>query len=90
MANKTVLRGPVARDQAWVYGDAYPASGGGASVSRDLGRTYPVSRPAALTGADGSYITIPPPTYQEYSKAQVVNVKAVCKYPVAGDGVTDE
>ena len=31
-----------------------------------------------------------PPTFQEYSVNQVINVKSVRGLPVAGDGVTDE
>lgn len=41
--------------------------------------------------SDGSYyITDYPPTFQEYSADQVINVKGVADLPVYGDGSTDD
>lgn len=78
----TLLEGSVPK--TWVYGNAYLRGGPVAGV-HDSGTTYQTSRsPALLSG--GSYFTLTPPTYQEYSVNQVVNIKTVRGFPVHGDG----
>lgn len=47
-------------------------------------------RSAALTVDGNSYFTMKPPTYQEFSINQVVNVKTITDLPVQGDGTTDD
>jgi glucan 1,3-beta-glucosidase len=50
----------------------------------------PPSRPGVLTPGGTNYFTMKPPTYQEFSSDQVVNVKNVAGLPVRGDGTTDD
>ncbi|KAL1837495.1 hypothetical protein VTK73DRAFT_4676 [Phialemonium thermophilum] len=83
---KNVLTGPVRPGQVWIWGDVYgPADG-----ERAEGKFFSSKRPAGLVDASGSYPTVKPPTFQELDVRQVVNVKNVCGWPVAGDGVTDD
>lgn len=49
-----------------------------------------MSRPEVLINGTGFYHTIVQPTYAEFNVSQVVNVKDVTNYPVAGDGTTDD
>ena len=73
---------------AWVYGNAYTPDGP-PSGSHQTGTTYPTPRSPVLL-SNGKYVTIPPPTYQEYDVGQVINVKQVIDSPVQGDGATDD
>lgn len=57
---------------------------------RAEGKFYASSRAASLVDASGAYHTIKGPTFEEYGVSKVVNVKSVCGWKVAGDGVTDE
>ncbi|KUJ06906.1 pectin lyase-like protein [Mollisia scopiformis] len=83
---KTILTGSVPR--TWIYGNAY-LKGGPVMGVHDAGVTYQTFRsPLLLDGAD--FFTMAPPTYQEYSVHQVVNIKTVEGYPVYGDGQTDD
>jgi hypothetical protein len=78
------LKGSVPK--TWVYGNAY-LRGGPVTGVHDAGTTYQTSRsPTLLSGGD--YFTMAPPTYQEYSVDQIVNIKAVKGFPVHGDGQT--
>ena len=79
-----ILKGSVPK--TWVYGNAY-LRGGPVGGSHDAGTTYQTSRsPVLLSG--GKYFTMAPPTYQQYSLDQVVNIKTVKGFPVHGDGQT--
>jgi glucan 1,3-beta-glucosidase len=40
--------------------------------------------------SNGKYFTMPPPTFQQYSADQVINIKYVSGLPVYGDGATDD
>lgn len=72
--------------KTWVYGNAY-LRGGPVIGVHDAGTTYQTSRsPILLSG--GNYFTMAPPTYQQYSVDQVVNIKTVKGFPVHGDGQT--
>jgi glucan 1,3-beta-glucosidase len=80
----TILKGSV--PTTWVYGNAYLQGGPPAGV-HDPGTTYRTSRSPNLVQG-GGYFTMAPPTYQEYSVDQVVNIKTVKGFPVYGDGET--
>ncbi|KAM0487297.1 hypothetical protein ACHAPX_000568 [Trichoderma viride] len=82
---KNVLKGSVKPGQSWIWGNVYTSSG-----QRAQGKLFPATRPAALVDITGSYHVATPPTFQEYSVNQVINVKSVRGLPVAGDGVTDD
>lgn len=88
---KTVVAGTTALltgsvPNVWVYGNAYLQGGPVAGV-HDNGVTSDETRsPVLLSG--GKYFTMAPPTYQEYSVNQVVNIKDVKGFPVYGDGQT--
>lgn len=82
---KTILKGSVPK--TWVYGNAYLKKGPVQGV-HDYGVTYQTSRSPALLGSNGAYFVAAPPTYQEYSVKQVVNIKNVKGFPVYGDGQT--
>ena len=73
---------------AWVYGNAYIPNGP-SSGSHQSGTIYSTPRSPVLL-SNGKYLTIPPPTYQEYDVSQFINVKQVSDFPVQGDGVTDD
>jgi glucan 1,3-beta-glucosidase len=80
--NATLLTGSV--DGTWVYGNAYTQDGRVGGV-HDNGVTYDTSRsPLLLSGS--KYVTLAPPTYQEFAIHQVVNIKNVSGLPVFGDG----
>ncbi|TFB00197.1 Glucan 1,3-beta-glucosidase [Trichoderma ghanense] len=83
---KSVLKGSVRPGQSWIWGNVYGPSNG----QRAEGKFFPASRPLALVDITGSYHAVAPPTFQEYSVDQVINVKTVHGLPVAGDGVTDD
>jgi glucan 1,3-beta-glucosidase len=72
--------------ETWVYGEAYMND----TQHHEYGITYNYTRSPALVSSNGHFSTIAPPTYQNYSLNQVVNVKTVPGYPVAGDGITDD
>jgi glucan 1,3-beta-glucosidase len=78
----TLLTGDV--PQTWVYGNAYLPGGPPAGV-HNPGTVYQSPRPPLLLSS-GKYFTMAPPTYQEYSVEQVVNIKTVKDFPVYGDG----
>ena len=79
-----ILEGSVPK--TWVYGNAY-LRGGPVTGIHDVGTTYQTARsPVLLSG--GNYFTMAPPTYQQYSVDQVVNIKTVSGFPVHGDGQT--
>ena len=80
----TLLKGSVSK--TWVYGNAYLRGGAAAGVHDD-GTIYQTSRSPALVSG-GKYLTVAPPTYQQYSVDQVVNIKNVKGFPVYGDGKT--
>ena len=71
---------------SWIWGNVYSPT----ADERAEGKFFNSSRPAALVDGSGAYYAIKPPTFQEWDVKDVVNVKNVCKWPVAGDGVTDE
>jgi glucan 1,3-beta-glucosidase len=83
--SQTILTGSVPK--TWVYGNAY-LKGGPVTGVHDAGTTYQTSRSPALLSGGGKYFTMAPPTYQEYTVKQVVNIKTVSGYPVYGDGQT--
>ena len=83
---KNILRGSVLPGRAWIWGDVYGPTQG----EKAEGQFFKSSRSPPLVDADGAYHVSKPPTYQEYHGSQVINVKTVCGWPVAGDGVTDE
>jgi glucan 1,3-beta-glucosidase len=80
----TLLKGSVSK--TWVYGNAY-LRGGPAGGVHDDGTTYQTLRSPLLV-SEGNYFTMAPPTYQDYSVNQVVNIKDVKGFPVYGDGQT--
>ncbi|KAB5585857.1 glycoside hydrolase family 55 protein [Coniochaeta sp. 2T2.1] len=85
----SVLVGGVPGNQAWIWGKVYLSDNAG--PQQQMGTSYGTVRPSVLVdGATGSFKTAKPPTYQEYAVDQVLNVKDVKGYPVAGDGVTDD
>lgn len=73
---------------AWVYGNAYTPNGP-STGSHQTGTIYPTPRSPVLL-SNGKYLTIPPPTYQEFDVSQFVNVKQVSDLPIQGDGVKDD
>ncbi|RFU30600.1 hypothetical protein B7463_g5757, partial [Scytalidium lignicola] len=83
----TILKGSVGK--TWVYGNSYLKNGPLPGV-HDAGVTYQTSRSFELLDASGNFFTMAPPTYQEYSVNQVVNIKNVKGFPVHGDGQTDD
>lgn len=85
---KAVLNDNV-QGQAWVWGNAYVPNGPKTGAHQE-GTLYNSPRPSALTGSNGNYFVMEPPTYQEYDVDQFVNVKTVSQYPVHGDGSTDD
>jgi glucan 1,3-beta-glucosidase len=84
--NSTLLTGEVTG--TWVYGNAYMPDSRIGGV-HDNGVLYPTSRsPSLLSG--GKYLTVAPPTYQEYGVERVINIKNVPGLPVYGDGQNDD
>jgi glucan 1,3-beta-glucosidase len=51
------------------------------------GQLIPTTRLASLVNSSGAFVTVVPPTYQDFTTAQVVNVK---EHSVAGDGTRDD
>ncbi|OBT38861.1 hypothetical protein VE00_10871 [Pseudogymnoascus sp. WSF 3629] len=85
LSGVAVLSGNVA--DTWVYGNMYAR--GSNSPQHANGQSVTTPRAAALL-SNGKYFTMAPPTYQEYSVDQVLNIKTVAGLPVYGDGATDE
>jgi glucan 1,3-beta-glucosidase len=83
-SGSSILTGSVA--DTWVYGNAY-VPGGPSTGAFQGGTFYTTPRPAALL-SNGKYFLMAPPTYQQYSVSQVVNVKSVSGLKVYGDGQT--
>lgn len=81
-----VLKGSVGQGRSWIWGNVYSPTG----HERAEGKFYPASRPQSLIDHSGRYFSVKPPTFQEWDIANVINVKTLCGWPVAGDGVTDE
>jgi hypothetical protein len=54
------------------------------------GATVTTPRVSGLLDSNGNYFTMAPPTYQQYSASQFINIKDVSGVPVYGDGVTDD
>ncbi|OCL04180.1 glycoside hydrolase family 55 protein [Glonium stellatum] len=71
----------------WVHGNYYAPGNANAQHEEDLSTTTPRS---SVLVSNGNYFTIRPPTYQDYSVSQFINIKSVSAYPVYGDGVTDD
>ncbi|KAI1495572.1 glycoside hydrolase family 55 protein [Biscogniauxia marginata] len=88
-AGEIVLRGGVGNDEAWVWGNTY-RRGGPEAGSFERGAKLATSRPASLVDGSGAYYRFAPPTYAEYTADQIVNVKDVAGFPVAGDGRADD
>lgn len=53
------------------------------------GESLSTPRASALL-SNGQYFTKKPPTYQEYTASQIINIKSVADYVVYGDGVHDD
>lgn len=86
-----VLTGSVEPGAAWIRGNIYGADSlDSTSPKLSTGQKVPTSRPQALVNGTGFYHALVPPTYAEYNISQVVNVKDVAGFFVAGDGVTDD
>src|SRR6476620_3744847 len=62
-------------------------SGNGPQNQLGTSATTPRSSPL-LNGT--SYVSVPPPTYSQYSSAKFLNIKNVTGLPVYGDGVSDD
>jgi glucan 1,3-beta-glucosidase len=60
---------------------------GATSLKASNGELIPTTRSASLVDSSGAFVTVVPPTYQDLTVAQVVNVK---DHSVAGDGTTDD
>lgn len=71
----------------WVHGNLYTP--GNPNMEHDGGRTGPTNRAQPLLSGK-NYFTQKPPTYQEYSVNDVLNIKSVQGIPVYGDGATDD
>ncbi|KAJ5835267.1 Pectin lyase fold/virulence factor [Penicillium robsamsonii] len=66
----------------WVWGTVVPET-------YQTGASWQTKRPAPLLVGD-KYFTKAQPTYQDYSAADIVNVKTVSGHTVKGDGKTDD
>ncbi|KAL4906769.1 hypothetical protein BDW74DRAFT_189930 [Aspergillus multicolor] len=85
LGGKAVVSGSIL--DTWVHGDMY--NPGNAQMQRVNGQMATTSRsPALLSGT--KYFTKTAPTFQEYSKDQILNIKSVPGRPVYGDGATDD
>ncbi|KAL6237017.1 hypothetical protein BDW75DRAFT_249492 [Aspergillus navahoensis] len=85
LSGKAVVRGNIVN--TWIRGDMYAA--GNASMHRVNGQMVTTQRSSVLLSGT-KYFTKSPPTFQEYSKDQVLNIKSVPGRPVYGDGATDD
>ncbi|KAI0882532.1 glycoside hydrolase family 55 protein [Annulohypoxylon maeteangense] len=84
-----VLKGSVKKGEAWVLGDAYTSDKSTDGVFQK-GVTLATARSRSLVDSSGSFYRLTPPTYEEYGIEQIVNVKEVPLYSVAGDGKADD
>ncbi|KGO69522.1 Pectin lyase fold/virulence factor [Penicillium italicum] len=66
----------------WVWGTVAPET-------YQTGASWKTKRPADLLVGD-KYFTKAQPTYQDYSAADIINVKTVSGHTVKGDGNTDD
>ena len=62
---------------------------GNANAQHEEGLSTTTPRSPVLV-SNGNYFTMRPPTYQDYSVSQFINIKSVSAYPVYGDGATDD
>ncbi|KAL3453731.1 pectate lyase superfamily protein-domain-containing protein [Aspergillus insuetus] len=85
LGGKVVYSGSV--PDTWIRGDLYTA--GNAKMQRVNGQMVSTTRSSALLSG-GKYFVKPPPTFQEYSAGQILNIKNVQGRPVYGDGATDD
>ena len=72
-------------NRSWLKGNQYAA--GATSPRIASGQLIPTTRLASLVNSSGAFVTVVPPTYQDFTTAQVVNVK---EHSVAGDGTRDD
>jgi glucan 1,3-beta-glucosidase len=79
------LTGSVPANQSWLRGNQYAV--GATSPKVVSGERIPTPRLASLVNNSGAFVTVVPPTYQDLTTAQVVNVK---EHSVVGDGTTDD
>ena len=86
VSGRSILSGSVL--DTWVYGNVY-APGGPTTGAHKAGKMYRTVRSSSLL-CTNKYVTIPPPTYQEYNLDQFVNVKQVDGFSVRGDGESDD
>ncbi|KAI1210462.1 glycoside hydrolase family 55 protein [Annulohypoxylon truncatum] len=89
ISGDAILKGSVEQGEAWVLGDAYTSNKTAKGVFQK-GTTLPTTRATPLVDSSGSFYRLAPPTYEEYGVEQIVNVKEVPSYPVAGDGKADD
>ncbi|RAH81385.1 exo-beta-1,3-glucanase [Aspergillus japonicus CBS 114.51] len=80
-----VLSGGVS--DTWVHGHMYTS--GSNQMQSTNGQQVTTPRASALLSGN-KYFTKAPPTYQEYTANQVLNIKNVAGKPVYGDGETDD
>ncbi|KAL8699754.1 MAG: hypothetical protein Q9201_005821 [Fulgogasparrea decipioides] len=66
----------------WIWGNVDPGT-------YQTGKTLETKRSSQLL-SNGKFFTMAQPTYRDYSKDRVVNVKAVSGHTVKGDGRTDD
>ncbi|CAG7926346.1 unnamed protein product [Penicillium olsonii] len=66
----------------WVWGTVVPEK-------YETGASWETKRPASLL-VDDKYFIKAQPTYQDYTKEDIVNVKLVSAHKVNGDGQTDD
>jgi glucan 1,3-beta-glucosidase len=71
--------------QSWLKGKQYAV--GAITPKISSGERIPTTRGASLVDSSGAFVTVVPPTYQDLTAAQVVNVK---EHSVAGDGIRDD
>ncbi|KAF9892794.1 hypothetical protein FE257_000383 [Aspergillus nanangensis] len=83
--NRTILNGNV--QDTWVHGTLYIP--GSAEQQATKGRNVQTERSSPLLSGN-KYFTMAPPTYQEYSASETLNIKSVTDKPVEGDGETDD
>lgn len=88
VGSTALLTGSVTSGTTWTRGHVYTTAS--LTPSNSAGTKLTTSRPAGLLNSTGFYQTVTAPTYAEYDVSQVINVKDVSGYPVAGDGVTDD
>jgi glucan 1,3-beta-glucosidase len=75
----------VPANQSWLKGNQYAV--GATSPKIVSAERIPTTRLASLVNSSGAFVTVVPPTYQDLTTSQLVNVK---EHSVAGDGITDD